>query len=77
MLPLANALKDESVHWMIFTMLFMCSCCFYGVILCMLRLTDRQSDVILCKSVASFHCPCCALSNVSLFLNADFRNTLV
>lgn len=63
-LPLANVLKEESVHWMIFVMLFMC---IDGVILCLLRLTDRQSDITLCESVASFHCPSCALSNVSLF----------
>ena len=65
--PLANVLKEESIHWMIFVMLFMWSCCIDGVILCLPRLTDRQSDITLCESVASYHCLSCALSNVSLF----------
>lgn len=66
-LPLANVLKEESVHWMIFVMLFMWSCCVNGVILCLLRPTDGQSDATLCESVVSYRCPSCALSNVSLF----------
>lgn len=66
--------KEESVHWMIFVMLFMWSCCIDGVILWLGlhttdRLTDRQSDISLCESEASLRCPSCALSNVSLLLS--------
>lgn len=67
--PLANVLKEESIHWMICVMLFMWSCYIDSVILCLWRLPDRQSNItrmcisgrvstvlaVLCRM---YHCSC-------------------